>query len=49
MTLSDLRGGNSFTFHLCTNFDSGFTSHIGELQIKVGKVLSNALLLDISL
>lgn len=32
-------GGNSFTFRFCTNLNSGFTSHIGEPQRKVGKVI----------
>lgn len=36
--LSDLRrGGNSFASHLCPNFRSGFTSHIGKLQVEVGR------------
>lgn len=41
------KGGKiSLTFRLCTNLNSGFTSHIGELQMKVGKALAVASLPD---
>lgn len=49
--LSDLREGEgiSFPFHLCINSNSGFTSHIGEPQIKADEVSHHPLLLNTSL
>lgn len=49
-TLSDLREGvgSSFTSHLCPDFHSGFTSHIGKLQVEVGRVFPQPLLLGMS-
>lgn len=34
--LSDLTGGNSFTSHLCPHSHSGFTSHIGKVEVGRG-------------